>query len=218
MKPIPKAVISRLPLYVRHLEDLAAEGVRTVSSGAIARSLGLTDAQVRRDLATFGTFGRPGIGYPVAELGDALRAILGLDRTWQVALVGYGNLGRALLAYGGFPRKAFRIVAVFDSDPAKIGRKAGDLVVEDGRSLAGRVRRLHVPMAILAVPAAAAQEAAWQLVRAGVRGILNFAPVRLEVPDPVVVDNIDFAVSLKQLSFHVRARGGEKMHGSEPRP
>lgn len=199
--PIPKAVVTRLPLYLRRLEYLRDQGVETVSSRQLAESLGRKDAQVRKDLGYFGTFGRPGVGYPVAELVGRLRKILGTDHLWRVALVGFGNLGRALVAYRGFQKKAFKIQAVFDSDPAKIGRRAGDLVVQDEGEMIAEIRRLGIPMAILTVPAEAAQKAADELVEAGVIGLLNFAPVTLEVPDAVAVNNVDLTLCLEQLAF-----------------
>ena len=204
MKPtIPKTVAHRLPLYLRRLESFDADGVETASSRDLARSLGLKDAQVRKDLAYFGTFGRPGVGYPVRELIPKLRAILGTDRTWRLALVGFGNLGHALVSYRGFRRKAFKIEAVFDADLAKIGHRAGDLVVQDVADLVTQVRRLQIPLAILALPAEAAQATADELVRAGVVGILNFAPVTLDVPAGVAVINVDLTVCLEELAFHV---------------
>jgi len=206
MKIIPKAVANRLSLYRGLLERFDADGVRTLSSRTISESLDLTDAQVRRDLAYFGSFGRPGVGYRVTDLLDRIRAILGTDRTWPVALVGYGNLGRALAAHAEFSHRAFRIAAIFDADPAKIGRRAGKLTVRGADCLVREVRRLRLPLAILAVPAEAAQPVAWQLVRAGVQGLLNFAPARLHVPRRVFVCPIDFTASLEQLSFHIRRR------------
>jgi len=204
MKSIPKAVANRLSLYLRLLERLHGNGVLTISSRAASETLGLSDAQVRRDLAYFGTFGQSGIGYLVEELLGKVRAILGTDRAWPVALVGYGNLGRALMAYAEFPHRSFHIAAVFDSDKAKVGRSARQLKVQSASRLFTRVKQLRIPLAILAVPADAAQNVAWRLARAGVRGILNFAPVRLQLPKRVFVSNIDFTVSLEQLSFHIR--------------
>ncbi len=199
--PVPKAVAGRLPLYLRRLEHLAAEAVETISSRALAKDLGLGDAQVRKDLAYFGTFGRPGVGYPVRPLIARLRKILGTDHMWRLALVGFGNLGRALVEYKGFQKKAFRIEAVFDADPSKVGRRVGDLVVQDGTELVETVRRLAIPMAIVTVPAEEARAVADRLVDAGVMGILNFAPVKLDVPEDVVVNDVDLAMALEQLSF-----------------
>jgi len=210
VKPtIPKTVAHRLPLYLRRLESFDVDGAETVSSRDLARSLGLKDAQVRKDFAYFGTFGRPGVGYPVRELICKLRAILGTDRTWRLALVGFGNLGHALVSFRGFRRKAFKIEAVFDADLAKIGRRAGDLVVQDTADLVAQVRRLHILLAILALPAGAAQAAADDLVRAGVVGILNFAPVTLDVPPAVAVINVDLTVCLEELVFRVRRARAE---------
>jgi redox-sensing transcriptional repressor len=139
----------------------------------------------------------------VRELIPKLRTILGTDRTWRLALVGFGNLGHALVSYRGFRRKAFKIEAVFDADRAKIGHRAGDLVVQDVADLATQVRRLQIPLAILAVPAETAQNVADELVRAGVVGILNFAPVTLDVPEGTTVINADLTVCLEELAFHV---------------
>ncbi len=206
--PAPRTVAHRLPLYLRRLEHLSTEGVQMVSSRSLAKSLGLKDAQVRKDLGYFGTFGRPGVGYSVAALVGKLKAILGTDRTWRVALVGLGNLGRALVSYRGFRRKAFKIEAVFDADRTKIGHRAGDLVVQDAADLMPQVRRLQIPMAILAVPAEAAQKVADDLVRAGVVGLLNFAPVTLSVPDGVSVISVDLTVCLEELAFHLSKNRG----------
>jgi len=205
--PVPKAVAHRLSLYLRRLEYLAAEGVQTVASRALATPLGLKDAQVRKDLAYFGTFGRPGIGYPVADLMQRLRAILGTDHAWRVALVGCGNVGRALLAHERFAQRGFHIVAAFDAAPDKIGRRIGHVVIEDAASLVQRIRSEQIPMAILAIPARAAQAVALQLADAGVRGILNFAPATLNLPDGVVVSNLDLTTWLEQISFHLSNPG-----------
>jgi len=199
--PIPKAVVNRLPLYLRRLEYLAAGGTETISSRELAESLGRKDAQVRKDFACFGNFGRPGVGYPVAELITKLRGILGTDHLWRVALVGFGNLGRALVAYKGFQKRAFKIQAVFDADPAKVGRRAGDLVVQSAAEMVPEIRRLGIPMAILAVPAEVAQAAADRCVEAGVVGILNFAPVTLDLPGHVAVNHVDLTLCMEQLSF-----------------
>jgi redox-sensing transcriptional repressor len=218
MKPaMPKAVATRLPLYLRRLESLSADGVQTISSRELAASLGQNDAQVRKDLAYFGTFGRPGVGYPVAGLITKLRKILGTDRLWRVALVGFGNLGRALVAYRGFQRKAFKIQAVFDADPAKIGRRAGDLVVQDGAEMVVEIRRLGIPLAILAVPGPVAQEVADRCVEAGVAGLLNFAPVKLNLPHDVSVINVDLTVRLEQLAFLVSSAARRAETAGYPR-
>ncbi len=205
---IPNPAVRRLSLYLRELEAFARKGRRTISSKQLGQSLGLTDAQVRKDLAYFGQFGHPGIGYRVDDLIAQVRRILGTDRVWNVLLVGAGNLGRALLAYRGFEKKGFRMVAVFDSDPAKIGRKCGLLTTQPMSELAATIQAQGIRLGIIAVPADHAQEVADQLVAAGIRGILNFAPVSLNVPPSVGLTAVDLAVQLEQLSFIVNFASG----------
>jgi redox-sensing transcriptional repressor len=205
---IPNPAVRRLSLYLRELEAFARKGRRTISSKQLGQSLGLTDAQVRKDLAYFGQFGHPGIGYRVDDLIAQVRRILGTDRVWNVLLVGAGNLGRALLAYRGFEKKGFRMVAVFDSDPAKIGRKCGLLTTQPMSELAATIQTQGIRLGIIAVPADHAQEVADQLVAAGIRGILNFAPVSLNVPPSVGLTAVDLAVQLEQLSFIVNFASG----------
>jgi redox-sensing transcriptional repressor len=202
---IPDPAVRRLSLYLRQLEVFARKDVRTISSKQLGESLGLTDAQVRKDLAYCGQFGHPGIGYRVDELITQVRRILGTDKTWNVLLVGAGNLGRALSAYRGFDAKGFRLVAVFDSDPTKVGHQYGDFVVQSLKEIEATVRDRNVRLAILAVPADAAQEVADRLVDAGIRGLLNFAPLSLNVPSNIALTTVDVAVQLEQLSFQVNA-------------
>jgi redox-sensing transcriptional repressor len=200
---IPNPAVRRLSLYLRQLEAFRQHGRITISSRQLGQSVGSTDAQVRKDLAYFGQFGHPGIGYRVEELIAQVRRILGTDRTWNVLVAGAGNLGRALLAYRGFERKGFRLVAVFDSDPAKVGRKQGALTVQPMGELVATVRRDAIDLALLTVPASAAQEVTDCLVMAGIRGILNFAPVSIVAPRTVAVASLDVAVQLEQLSFQM---------------
>jgi redox-sensing transcriptional repressor len=210
---LPKAVSQRLSLYLRHLEGL--EGQReTVSSSQLARSLGLTAAQVRRDLAYFGQFGFPGVGYKVPNLVREIRRILGTDRTWQVALVGAGNLGTALLRYRGFRKQGFEIAAVFDADPKLEGKAISGIAIRSVRDLAKVVRDAGIRIAILAVPAEAANDAAKKCVEAGVKGILNFAPTRLEVPDSVIVHPVDLALQLEQLAFRMQLDDSSQVRSS----
>ncbi|MEZ0228517.1 MAG: redox-sensing transcriptional repressor Rex [Planctomycetota bacterium] len=204
---LPKAVSQRLSLYLRFLEGLESGQKETVSSSQLARALGLTAAQVRRDLAYFGQFGFPGVGYKVANLVGEIRRILGTDRTWQVALVGAGNLGTALLRYRGFRKQGFEIAAVFDADPKLEGKVVSGLAIKNVKDLARTVRESGMRIAILAVPAEAANDAAKRCVEAGVRGILNFAPVRLDVPDSVIVHPVDLALQLEQLAFRMKLDG-----------
>jgi redox-sensing transcriptional repressor len=201
--PVPNPAVRRLSLYLRQLEAFSQKGRRTVSSKQLGASLNLTDAQVRKDLAYFGQFGHPGIGYRVDELIAQVKHILGTDKLSNVLLVGAGNLGRALSAYHGFDAKGFRLVAVFDNDSAKVGQQHGDFSVQPMSQLREVVAKLNIRLGIIAVPADVAQEVADQLIAAGIRGLLNFAPVSLHVPADVAINAVDLAVQLEQLSFQV---------------
>lgn len=200
---IPKAVVARLSLYLRELQQLLAGGHPTTSSRLLGRKLGFTDAQVRKDLAYFGHFGYPGVGYRCEELVQAIRGILGTDRRWAVAMIGAGNLGRALLGYRGFQLQGFEIVAAFDTDPAKVGDSIGSVQIYHLDRLPDLVREHRIRLGLITVPAAAAQPAADRLVAAGVEGILNFAPVTLSLPAHVRRIGVDLAIELEQLSFAV---------------
>ena len=200
---IPNPAVRRLSLYLRQLEAFGRKDRRTISSKQLGESLGLTDAQVRKDLAYFGQFGHAGIGYRVDDLIAQLRHILGTDKNWNVLLVGAGNLGRALMAYKGFNAKGFRLVAVFDADPALVGKRQGAFVIQPLSELKQTVARQSIRLGILAVPGDGAQAVADQLVHAGIRGLLNFAPVSLIVPSHVAMTAVDLAVQLEQLSFQV---------------
>jgi redox-sensing transcriptional repressor len=205
-KRISIPAVRRLSLYLRQLEGLQARNRKTTSSKQLAESLGLTDAQVRKDLASAGQFGHPGIGYRVDELIRSLKQILGIDRTWNVVLVGAGNLGRALVSYRGFLKKGFHIVGVFDSDPGKLGGFVGEYPVQPMDRLSDTIREHAVHMAILAVPAESAQTVADHVIAAGVQGLLSFAPVALMVPDDVALEAVDVAAQMEQLSFRVTAK------------
>jgi len=202
----PNPAVRRLSLYLRQLEAFKRKERRTISSKQLGESLNLTDAQVRKDLAYFGQFGHPGIGYRVDDLIGQVKHILGTDRTWNVLLVGAGNLGRALMSYRGFDTKGFKLVAVFDNDPAKIGTKqggAGEFEVLPLSGLVSTIQKLKIQLGIIAVPPDTAQDVADQLVEAGLRGLLNFAPVSLRLPADVAINAVDVAVQLEQLSFQV---------------
>jgi len=203
---VPKAVINRLSLYLREIHHLMLEGRETVSSSQLGNILGFTDAQVRKDLAYFGQFGYPGIGYRCLELIAEIRRILGTDRAWPVAIVGCGNMGRALLGYRGFENQGFRVVAAFDSDPKKIGHTIGGLTIQPLAELEQVLKAREIRLAILAVPAEAAQQVAEQLVAAGIDGILNFAPITLSLRRSVSTVGVDLAIELEQLSFAVVKR------------
>ena len=200
---IPKPTVKRLSLYLRELELLAERDQQTISSKQLGQALGLTDAQVRKDLAYFGQFGYPGIGYRIAELVAQLKRILGTDRSWNAAVVGAGNIGRAVMPYGRFARKGFDIVAIFDADSSVVGTEVANHRVRPMKDLPKLVREREIKIGIVAVPAPGAQEVADRLIEAGVMGILNFAPVRLDVHDAVSVVSVDFSLSLEQLAFQI---------------
>jgi redox-sensing transcriptional repressor len=204
--PVPKAVASRLSLYLRELQHLIEQGEETTSSSQLGRKLGFTDAQVRKDLAYFGHFGYPGIGYRCDKLVGAIKRILGTDQQWAAVLVGAGNLGRALLGYKGFGRQGFRVAGAFDTDAEKIGTSIEGVVVYHLDQLSDFAKANRVRLGIIAVPAPAAQTVANRLVAAGVEGILNFAPVTIELPDNVRQVGVDLAIELEQLSFAIVSR------------
>jgi redox-sensing transcriptional repressor len=194
---------------LRQLEAYQRLGYATVSSSQLGEPLSIKNAQVRKDLAFFGQFGHPGIGYRIEELIAALRHILGIDREWPLALIGMGNLGRALLRYRGFRARGFHVVALFDNDPAKIGQNHDGMVVETIDSLRKVVAVRKIKLALLCVPADVAQRVADLLVASGIEGILNFAPVMLTVPPPVSVVAVDLSVQLENLAYKVQKTQGE---------
>jgi redox-sensing transcriptional repressor len=200
---VPKAVVSRLSLYLRELQHLVRDGHDTTSSTQLGRVLGFTDAQVRKDLAYFGQFGYPGIGYRCSELIDAIKGILGTKQPWPLAIVGLGNLGRALMGYRGFQQQGFQIVAAFDTDPAKIGKSVEGIQIYDLDDVPRIAKERRIRLAIIAVPGPAAQKVADALVAAGIDGILNFAPVTLTLPKTVQTIGVDLAIELEQLAFAV---------------
>ncbi|MEM8864787.1 MAG: redox-sensing transcriptional repressor Rex [Planctomycetota bacterium] len=203
---VPKAVVSRLSLYLRELQHLLRDEKATVSSSQLGKLLGFTDAQVRKDLAYFGHFGHPGVGYRCDELIAAIRGILGTDRLWTVAMVGVGNLGQALLGYRGFAPQGFRIVAAFDADPSKVGQSIEGVPIKPLEELEATIAAEGVTLGVIAVPAEAAQTVADRLVAAGVGGILNFAPLTLSLPAEVSQVGVDLATELEQLCFSVANR------------
>jgi redox-sensing transcriptional repressor len=204
----PRAVseftATRLSIYVRCLAVLEAAGVRHVSSQAFARRFDLNSAQIRKDLATFGEFGVRGVGYKVSDLQKHLTSILGLDRTRRVVIVGAGHLGQALADYGGFQSGGFAIAALFDNDAKKIGaRTRTGVPVRDIAELAGVVAREAVEIGVISVPASAAASVARRCVAAGLKALLNFAPVRLNLPPGVRVKNVDLKINLETLAFYI---------------
>ncbi|HMN96501.1 MAG TPA: redox-sensing transcriptional repressor Rex [Phycisphaerales bacterium] len=200
---IPRPTVTRLSLYLREIESRLEQGDATISSQQLGEALKLTDAQVRKDLAFFGQFGHPGVGYRLSELAAHLRAILGTDRQWNVALVGAGRIGRALMSYQRFRAKGFEIVAVFDNDTGVVGDLVAGHRVRPLSDMPQLFRERDIRMGIVAVPADAAQATADRLIEAGALGILNFAPCVLNVGDEVSVVSVDFSTALEQLAFAV---------------
>jgi len=206
---VPSPAVRRLSLYLRELEGFLKQNRQTTSSKELGEALGYTDSQVRKDLAYFGQFGQPGIGYRVAELVARIRGVIGTDRSWNTIVVGVGNLGQALLTYRGFAKKGFRVVAVFDNDPAKIGQPIGampGMEILPVDRLAEMVAEQNVRIGVITVPAEAAQPVADALVAAGIKGILNFAPAALTVPEGVSLASVELSGYLEQLAFYIHAR------------
>ncbi len=201
---LSRAAAQRLSLYLRCVAGWPTDGDKMVPSRRIADAVGVSDAQVRRDLAALGHLGQRGIGYDAKELAAAIRTALGIDRGWRAVLVGAGNLGRALLKYQGFRAQGFDIVALFDCDAAKVGQEVAGLKVEAASTIAARVTELNAELGVLTVPAEAAHAVAAALTEAGVRGILNFAPVVLKLPKQVRLVTVDLAIQLEQLAFRVQ--------------
>jgi redox-sensing transcriptional repressor len=200
---IPEMTIRRLSVYTRCLLQLEEDGIKTISSQELADRFNLNSAQVRKDLAYFGEFGVRGIGYYVSGLKAELHRILGLDREWPVALVGFGNLGSALFHYRGFGRQGFRIAVIVDDDAGKVGRAVDRVPIVATRDVAGEIRTRRIQIAILAVPVESAQAVTDQLVAAGIKALLNFAPTRLRVPKDVRLKNVDLSIELETLSFYL---------------
>mgnify|MGYP005834499049 CR=1 FL=1 len=201
---VPDIVIGRLPLYLRALRRLEQAGVEFTSSYELGRQLGISSAQIRKDFSHFGEFGKQGTGYRVAYLHEQLAHILHVNQEWKVALVGAGNLGRALAQYKGFEPRGFHITVVFDKDPDLIGTRIGDFAVQDVNSLGDVIRTEGIRIAMIAVNADAAQEVTDQLVAAGVSAILNYAPINLVVPDGVHVQDIDPVIHLQHMTYYLR--------------
>ena len=206
MKRIADSTVRRLSLYLRFLEDAEARGLPTISSDELARRGGTTSAQVRKDLSFFGSFGKRGLGYAVPELASRLREILGLKRDWRVIIVGAGKIGSALAGYRGFQQRGFRVIGAYDTNAEKVGRQIDGVAVHDMSQLERDVARDRPHIAILAVPGDEAQRIVDRLVRAGVRAILNFAPVQLQVPADVALKTVNMAMELEGLSFALTNR------------
>jgi redox-sensing transcriptional repressor len=200
---VPAIVIGRLPLYLRALTQLSSEGRRVTSSQELSEKLGFSSAQIRKDLSYFGEFGKQGTGYEIEFLEKSLREILQVHHVWEMALVGAGDLGHALANYDGFEARGFRIVSIFDADPHKIGTMMGEWRVQPLNEMRESLRERKIQVAIIAVPASAAQSVADELVEGGVRAILNYAPTTLSVPPRVKVYHIDPVAGLQSMTYYL---------------
>ena len=215
---IPSVVIDRLPLYTRALSSLQAEGREVVSSQELGGRLGVTPAQIRKDLSYFGRFGKQGRGYNVGKLLEELHRILGLDRQWRMALVGVGKLGRAILGYEGFAPQGFRIVEAFDADPKRIGETMDGLLVKDSGEIQAVLARNPVDVGIVAVPAEIAQNVIDTLVECGVRAILNYAPIAARVPVTVHIKRVEPVLALQSMTYHLKNEPRQVAGGPPPAP
>jgi len=200
---IPDIIIGRLPIYLRALQRLAEKGILTTSSQELGEIIGISAAQIRKDISQFGEFGKQGTGYSIPFLIERLRDILKVNRVWEVVIVGMGDMGHALARYNGFTNRGFHINMVFDNDPGKVGQKAGDYEILDTATLVEKIKQNKIKVAMLTVPAATAQEVADQLVKAGIRAILNYAPTSLNVPSNVHVQYIDPATHLQRMTYYL---------------
>jgi len=200
---VPAPVIRRLPLYLRALTFLVDEGQEIICSEELGRKLGISPAQIRKDLSYFGEFGKQGTGYEIKHLREQLKQILKVDREWGIALVGAGDLGHAIAHYAGFKDRGFRIAAIFDNDPQKIGKKIGDLEVLDSRLLPKVIKEMGLQVAIVAVPASEARKVADTLIASGIEAILNYAPITLSVPAGVQIRCIDPVTRLQNMTYYL---------------
>jgi redox-sensing transcriptional repressor len=200
---IPDIIIGRLPVYLRALQRLSQKGIQTTSSQELGEIVGISAAQIRKDISQFGEFGKQGTGYSIPFLVERLRDILKVDRVWDVVIVGMGDMGHALARYNGFTNRGFQVTMLFDNDPGKVGQRVGDFEILDTSVMVERIKQNKVKLAMLTVPATAAQEMADQLVKAGVRAILNYAPISLNVPHNVRVQYIDPATHLQRMTYYL---------------
>jgi redox-sensing transcriptional repressor len=200
---IPDIIIGRLPVYLRALQQLSEKGILSTSSQELGEIIGISAAQIRKDVSQFGEFGKQGTGYSVPFLIERLRDILKVHRVWEVVIVGMGDMGHALARYHGFANRGFHINMVFDNDPNKIGQKVGDYEIQDAAGLVEKLKQNKIKIAMLTVPASSAQEMTDQLVKAGVKAILNYAPISLNVPSGVRVQYIDPVTHLQRMTYYL---------------
>jgi len=204
-KSIPSITINRLSIYHRCLEKITEKekGLEVISSFKIAEITGINSAQIRKDLAYFGEFGKRGIGYPIIDLEKELKKILGLDKKWSVIIAGAGNLGKALVKYKGFQKRGFIIKGIFDNNPSKIGKKLGHIFIYDTKEIKKFIQAENINIGILVVPADSAQEVADKMIAGGIKAILNFAPVHIVLPPEIKIHNVDLSVEFEGLTYYL---------------
>ena len=202
-KQIPDIVVGRLPQYLRSLQRMAREGRTLTSSQELGERLGISAAQIRKDLSQFGEFGKQGTGYQIAYLVEQLQKILNVDHEWEIAVIGAGDIGNALVRYKGFSNRGFRVCMIFDINPEKIGSQIGEFVIFDYANLVETIRAARIKIAMITVPANRAQEVADRLVEAGVKAILNYAPISINVPEGVRVQYIDPSIHLQRMTYYM---------------
>jgi redox-sensing transcriptional repressor len=202
-REIPDIIVSRLPVYLRALRRMQGQNQQTTSSQELGEQVGISAAQIRKDLSQFGEFGKQGTGYNIAFLAGKLREILQVERVWDVALVGMGDMGHALARYQGFSDRGFRVAMVFDNDPSKVGEQVGGFVIRDSGEMGKAIQEAGIRVAMVCVPAAVAQAVTNQLVEAGVKAILNYAPISLSVPARVWVQYLDPSIGLQRMTYYL---------------
>jgi len=200
---IPDIIIGRLPVYLRALQRLSSKGIQTTSSQELGEIVGISAAQIRKDISQFGEFGKQGTGYSIPYLVERLQDILKVDRVWDVIVVGMGDIGHALARYNGLSNRGFRVTMVFDNDPNKIGQKVGEFEIMDTGVMAEKIKQNRIKIAMLTVPAPAAQEMVDHLVKAGVKAILNYAPISVNVPPDVRVQYLDPVTHLQRMTYYL---------------
>jgi redox-sensing transcriptional repressor len=203
VKIIPDIVVGRLPIYLRALQRMLEEGRKVTSSQELGEQLGISAAQIRKDLSQFGEFGKQGTGYTIDYLSKQINSILKVDRVWDVAVVGAGDIGSAVARYQGFANRGFQVSMIFDSDPDKIGTQVGPFTVQNAADLENAIREAKIEIAMIAVPGAEAQSVADRLIEAGVKAILNYAPISINVPEGVHVQYIDPVIHLQRMTFYL---------------
>jgi redox-sensing transcriptional repressor len=202
-KVIPDIVVGRLPIYLRALQRMLAENRHVTSSQELGERLGISAAQIRKDLSQFGEFGKQGTGYSIDYLAEQIRQILHIDRVWDIAVVGAGDIGSAVARYQGFANRGMQVAMVFDNDPAKIGTQVGSFTVQDTADLESTIKRAGIKVAMIATPSEKAQEVSDQLIAAGVKAILNYAPINLNVTEDVRVQYIDPVIHLQRMTYYL---------------